>query len=273
MLKDDGLLRLNGCGHEKPGGDYGFDARLRPERPHVVLQLTINGLGWHERRGTGRTTLRFGHVFFETIPGPFHYGSDDDEYELVFLSLTGKLADRLVSHVARTFGPCFAISEPGGLAADMIALVREYRSGGLRGDAFAVSARLYGIVTAALSRADAARRAGADGDPLVADARRLIERHVVTHGFGVAELAESLGVSREHLTRTFSRRTGTTPAEAITLSRLRLAASLLRSTERSVAEIAERSGFAGANYLCRRFRQRVGVTPADFRRRRWLAGP
>ncbi|MEM7808852.1 MAG: AraC family transcriptional regulator [Planctomycetota bacterium] len=273
MPSGTGLVEFNGVGHEVRDGRYGFDVRRRRDRPHVVLQFTLDGVGWHEGETTGRTLLPFGHVFLERFPGRFSYGTEGQHYELIFLSLRGPVAEALADQAAQTFGPCFAVAEPAGLAADLQALNREARTGPLKGDPFALSSRLYAIVAGALSKADAARRAGAEGDPLVGDTRRLIDRHAGTRDFSVAALAERLGVSREHLTRTFSRRTGTTPADAIAQTRLRLAASLLRSTDRSLDDIARRSGFAGANYLCRQFRKKVGVTPTDFRQRRWLAGP
>ncbi len=43
---------------------------------------------------------------------------------------------------------------------------------------------------------------------------------------------------------------------------------LLRTSELNIGAIAERSGFASANYLIRRFRAAEGITPARWRQRR-----
>ena len=266
-------LRLNGSGHEVQGPDYGYDVRRRHERPHVVLQLTLAGRGYHEDDEGVRRSLPPGHAFLERFPGPFRYGAEGDRYELVFLSAAGVVAEAMASHAHATFGPAFEVADAAGLSAAMLALHADRVDAALPADEHAVSARVYGLFARALSGAAAVRRAGAGEDPVIADAMRLIAEHAADRSLSVARLAERLSVSREHLARTFARRTGTSPADAIAVARLRLAASLLRATDDKLDVVARKSGFAGANYLCRVFRRRVGVTPAAFRRRPWLAGP
>jgi AraC-like DNA-binding protein len=266
------LIHLQGGKQEVQGESYGFDASRRPDRPHVVLQMTLDGVAWHER--DGRTTLLpYGWVFLEEIPGPFRYGCQESPYALVFLSMQGELAKAFAEEAQAMYGSCFRLHEPAELAADLLALVTDAEHGRLKDDPYATSGRLYDIMTRTFSLADAAKRAGAEDDPLVARGRQLIEQQAARSDFGIAELASTLRVSREHLTRTFSRLTSTTPTELLAVTRLRLAATLLRSTDRPLEDIARRSGFSGSNYLCRQFRKKVGVTPGEFRRRRWITGP
>lgn len=49
--------------------------------------------------------------------------------------------------------------------------------------------------------------------------------------------------------------------------RLKQAAKLLTSTEKTVARIAEETGFESATYFCRRFKALYGMTPKDYRNR------
>jgi AraC-like DNA-binding protein len=85
---------------------------------------------------------------------------------------------------------------------------------------------------------------------------------------GVAELAERVGVSPEHLARLFRKELGTSPLQAITERRIQLACRLLRSTVLSLAEIAVRCGYADAGALGEAFRARVGMPPGQYRAQR-----
>ncbi len=271
MSFDATLLRLNGGGCEQRRHGYFFDARLRTERPHVVLQLTLAGCGFYEH-DDGRHILPVGHAFFAELPGPFNYGIEGDRYDLVFISLAGAVAWQMLRHVRATFGSTFAINDAQSLGGDLRQFL-ERRGDDGRAASYETSAELYGLLMRAFAGAAAARMASGGSDPLVNDATGLVSIHAGDRDFTVAGLAAMLGVSREHLTRTLVRRTGQSPADAIVQARLRLAASHLRNGDDKLQVVARQSGFAGANYLCRIFRKHVGVTPAEFRKRPWLAGP
>jgi AraC family transcriptional regulator len=82
----------------------------------------------------------------------------------------------------------------------------------------------------------------------------------------IADLSRFLGVHRTHLTRTFLRAHGCTPAEFSRLHRLRKAAELLSSTRAPIAEIALTSGFTDQSHFTKHFRRMWSVTPGQFRR-------
>ena len=80
------------------------------------------------------------------------------------------------------------------------------------------------------------------------------------------DLARSAGVSRNTLLRSFGTYYGVSPMQYLLAVRIREAQRLLRDTELSVTEVASRCGFSDGNYFCRRFAQRVGVSPGRYRR-------
>ena len=47
--------------------------------------------------------------------------------------------------------------------------------------------------------------------------------------------------------------------------RLSLAKNLLRKTDMSIVEIAERSGFSYSSYFVRLFKKKTGITPQQYR--------
>jgi AraC-like DNA-binding protein len=82
----------------------------------------------------------------------------------------------------------------------------------------------------------------------------------------VDELAGAAGLSRAHFSREFRRAFGESPHAYLLTRRLERAAALLRSTDRSVADICFLVGLTSVGSFTTTFRRHVGVTPTDYRR-------
>ena len=63
------------------------------------------------------------------------------------------------------------------------------------------------------------------------------------------------------------------PMEDLIRKRIRHAAILLSDTRKSIAEIAEESGFEDLQYFYRAFKKRIGSTPRNLRKRNSTASP
>jgi AraC-like DNA-binding protein len=91
-----------------------------------------------------------------------------------------------------------------------------------------------------------------------------ITRHV-TERISVAAAARLAGMSAPRFMKTFKQVAGTTLVAYLNHARLAAAARLLRESDRTVAEIANATGFADQSYFDRRFKRAFGTTPKDFR--------
>jgi AraC family transcriptional regulator, transcriptional activator FtrA len=83
----------------------------------------------------------------------------------------------------------------------------------------------------------------------------------------VEQLASQAHVSKRTLTRRFADTTGTSPLQWLTDLRVRHAKDLLETTALSVEEIAGLCGFGSAPTLRHHFRERVKLSPNDYRLR------
>jgi AraC-like DNA-binding protein len=83
----------------------------------------------------------------------------------------------------------------------------------------------------------------------------------------LADLSEEADVSAGHLLRTFRSTFGETPHEFLTRLRLDRAKHLLTVSGRPVTDICFEVGFQSLGSFSTLFRRRVGVSPAEFRRR------
>lgn len=86
---------------------------------------------------------------------------------------------------------------------------------------------------------------------------------------GLAEIAASLQISREHLARVFKHETGQTVFQHLQHLRLEHAKTLLLSSERSMADIAAVAGYSSLALFSRGFKRSVGVSPLRYRQQRW----
>ena len=83
--------------------------------------------------------------------------------------------------------------------------------------------------------------------------------------FSIDTLADTLSVSGSYLRREFSRAYGKSPISFLRELRTGNAKGLLQSSELSIAEIAEQSGFSSASYFIQVFHKTVGCSPAKYR--------
>jgi AraC-like DNA-binding protein len=82
---------------------------------------------------------------------------------------------------------------------------------------------------------------------------------------GVAELADAAGLSRAHFSREFRRVFGESPHGYLLTRRLERAAALLRTTDRSVADICFSVGLQSVGSFTTSFTRTYGVSPTAYR--------
>ncbi len=80
-----------------------------------------------------------------------------------------------------------------------------------------------------------------------------------------AEVAKHCNVSYNHFSYLFKNAIGKSFVEYVTFLRLREAEKLLLSTDKSITEIANMSGFSTSSYFISNFRKHKGLTPRQFR--------
>lgn len=259
------LIWFGGAGHEvRTGPDYFFDCRKRFDEPHVVMQLTLSGRGIYENTRGVRTPLPPGSAFVDSIPGKFCYGYPDgaiEPYELVYVSMVGPVAQEWRNRLRGEFGNVLHFGPENPIAPQILSLVHQHTEGTL-GDRYLVSAQLYQLLMSVLSWLKQARM---HTTPFMQRALAMIAEHGHLAAFQIDRLSAQLDCSREHLSRQFRVATGVSPSDYLIQHRLRLAARELRASGDKLELVARRTGFSSANYLCRAFRQRFGITPAQFR--------
>jgi AraC family transcriptional activator FtrA len=92
-------------------------------------------------------------------------------------------------------------------------------------------------------------------------------RRSLAEPLSISMLAQMAAMSERTFMRRFRAGTGMSPGDWITLQRVDRARELLESTQLSIDQIAAHTGLGTATTLRHHFRRKVGVSPAEYRRR------
>ncbi len=92
-------------------------------------------------------------------------------------------------------------------------------------------------------------------------------RQHLDQAHSVATIAARVNMSERTFLRKFQAATGTSPGQWLAQARIEHACQLLEQTGAGIDEVARRSGFGTATTLRHHFRQRLGTSPASYRRR------
>lgn len=229
--------------------------------PHLILagKGTLRCLGQEHRIGAG-------HMFW-LLPG-FHYEyfeDPNDPWQYVWLHLEGEGAVDFAVGCGFDGNRAVRFVENADELAGMMF--------GLRDALAPPEANPYQIISMLF---DFARACG--GSPDVGDEEEdaygvLVKRASMTidsnlHApLNVTELAKVLQVGRTKLFLAFREKLGITPVVYLRQKRVERVKELLRSSDRTLEDIAQATGFTNAKYLMKTFREVEGMTAGEWRKK------
>lgn len=94
---------------------------------------------------------------------------------------------------------------------------------------------------------------------------KAMEKHMSNTNLKIEDLGDEVGLSRVQLYRKVKALTGMTPIELLRETRLKQAMTLLKTTDKTVSEIANEVGFATPGYFSSCFKKQYDKYPTDVR--------
>ncbi len=82
---------------------------------------------------------------------------------------------------------------------------------------------------------------------------------------GLPEIADEVGLNPEYFSRLFKAETGVNFSLFLNNYRLDRAEELLKNTDKKLYEIAEETGFSSLSYFSRKFKEKFGITPFEYK--------
>ena len=98
--------------------------------------------------------------------------------------------------------------------------------------------------------------------------KALIDAKMGDYGLNVEDLGKEMGLSRVQLYRKIKSLTNYSPNELLRIARLKKAASLLASSDMTVAEIGYEVGFSSPSYFAKCYKEQFGESPTDLLKRK-----
>lgn len=265
-------VKMIGCRH------YTFaHPPLMPHRHPGIFEILVLAKGYQSYQVDKKIHRLKGGDVFVTQPGQIHGTAfnAEDKGRLYWMELRrvkprGVLPGLSVSQSREVMGRLAAIApQPfaGGEALipifDQMIKACALPSSGLR--AARLTSLFLQLILDLLELVDAAPRKKVKRS--IQAALHLIENRLVSPP-STESLAKSAGVSLSTFNAVFKQATGVPPAEYISRRRVEEAGELLRTTQRSVTEVAHALGFESSQHFATVFKRFTGVSPMLFRRQR-----
>lgn len=237
----------------------------RSGAPSVILLLTLSGEGKlcyqnkDYRLTQGTALLIDGRL-------PHEYHAVDDGWAFKYLHFQGATSEAYLTYIQNRFGPVLRLSQ--GVCREieerLDAILLQTEVSGTP-DYAAVSADIYGILTAILSR-----RNTEDSQSRSAPAIRQAVAYIAenySRNISTQDIADAVYLSRSYMSELFVKTYGMAPHEYLTMYRLTRVKESLLETSASLSEIAEMTGFRDIFTLSRVFKQKYGVSPSAYRKK------
>ncbi len=240
------------AGHQEPG-------LLRILNLYAVVSV-IEGQGVFQSPSTGTIELVSGDAVLLFPMEPSMYYDDGRSWSTRWIVWNGADADNLVA--ANCFSPAVPFVQGGlGVIASAYRRIEELLK---REDTAAIMERRNIMHELLLELYRLQSASGSDASRAMLDQVNTFMADHLHRAFSIEEMARYCGLSESHFRRLFKAATGASPVEFITSRRITAAKELLKR-DVPVKEIAEQLAFRSEFYFRRVFREKVGVTPGQYR--------
>ena len=247
---------------------YRHSVAQRSQR-QAVVQITLAGAGAiFDQHGAIIQRCAVGQaLIFLTGEHPLIYGYPTDvtagqpHWDFVYANFDGAIAHLIIADLVAANGHVLNMPADHAVVSELLALIPN-KDEAHRHVSAAGNARLSFDVLSALVELNATEPN--EEQRLLEQAQIYLQRHL-DKSIGIHDVAQHCQVSREHLSRCFTRLLGEGPAAWLRRQRLNRAERLLLTSDQSIAAIATQCGFASASHFARSFRQHSGCEPRRFR--------
>jgi len=114
-------------------------------------------------------------------------------------------------------------------------------------------------------------------DPNYNDSERIVQKiqiFIQSHyeqDISLQSLADDLYLSKNYVSAVFKQKTGTNYHDYLTNVRMERSKERLRTTEKSIGQIAMEVGYKNTSHFCKVFKQDVGISPSEYRQRKYVS--
>lgn len=261
--QDSGELSLCHCGYSICEAGHSFGPAVRP---NYILHYVLDG------RGTYRIGARTYHLekeqgfLIEPNVMTFYQADAQQPWTYLWIGFQGTRADQLMREIGLSYrAPTFS----SGCGAELLQIVQQILQSD-RADVeqqLFLQAQMYTFFSH-IAHSVFIRNGGFQMDKQNYYVQAAVE-YIQTNyarSIKVRDIAEYVGVSRSYLTTLFQSILHTSPNAYLTNFRLSRAKEQLTLTNFPIGIVADMCGYQDSLVFSKAFKQRVGMTPSQYRR-------
>lgn len=231
--------------------------------PHAIFQYTVRGEGRLDYRGkTYRLTPGTAFFVHNTDPDLSYYNvpNGEEDWEILWCNVTP--GETLAAELIERHGPVYYMPPDSWFIGQLRQHLLSSRD--FLQQSLAESLRLMAglLIELADCSADVSPKAN-PGQMMQAFCEFVHSQ--IGRPITVADAADHLDVSREHLTRMCQEQLQVSPGAYINDVKMRQATAMLRNPQNSIKQVAHSLGYDHASHFSRVFRRLVGVSPREYR--------
>ncbi len=258
----DVIDQVSACGWHDCGDKYSIRRQHEKElmRHHFLLIYTLNGCGEAIVEGEKYHLTAKTLMIFPKSSRHSYKTQQDGRWIFYWMHIGGAHCSALLEYLMWEHGRCIMLSCEEKIRQHMEALI----DSALRHEAYdlfaakVVSNMLFDIIETAHSPNYTKRAPRSVAHRIV----EIIERD---DSLSIAQIAQRLYLSPEHIIRTFKKEIGITPHQYIRQLRLERACIYLKESDMSVAQIAAAAGYCSVSSFIVQFKRVYGITPKAYR--------
>ncbi|NQZ59118.1 MAG: helix-turn-helix transcriptional regulator [Lentisphaeraceae bacterium] len=237
----------------------------RRKASFCAFQFTLSGQGYFSFEGKRQLVPAGKGFFFNTCDHGWEYGYPEESreaWEFMYLEFSGDAMIALQREMTQRHGFIFDLS----LDSPFIMQLQQYRRSSWTSETISAgqsAAIVYALINELYRQLDANTN-GAE-NALISKAASLVSNHL-ERSLSAEDLAQQLGVSREHMSRVFRQLLNMSPLHYIRQQKIDYACRLLETSKMNIKEIAARCGFSSDIVFNNSFKKEKNITPGRYRR-------
>ena len=255
------------AGENHNSDSYRNAGATRDDAAHFVFKYTLEGEGAVSDQH-GEHLVPEGSALLCQVNDPdicyYYRPGETRTWRFVYITFAGTAATQWASDLARRHGPVHELPISSDIIQRLLTFANTDHQQRLVGPSW--GSELASSLLISLERANETSTEESASSYLVRRLQELVSENI-EDDLNVKELAAMTGVSREHMSRVFSKHYGTTPHRYILQERMKYAGYLLRHSGKSVKEVAYGLGFESPTHFARTFKRVMHSTPMEFRLR------
>ncbi|WP_186763902.1 AraC family transcriptional regulator [Planomicrobium sp. CPCC 101079] len=236
----------------------------REQLNSYLIAVTLSGTGFLKFKGKQYKLEADQAFFIHCMDYQYYETGEHNLWEFGWVHLNGATISGYYHYFQLSESPVITLKNPERAKSSLQQLIQLHREYTPHSEPLS-SKIIVDLLTECLYSANSSQAVGDFIPDTIKAIMRYLEQHF-NEPVSLEHLAKQFNISKYHLAREFKKYAGLTPNEFLISYRITYAKNLLKYSDESIADIAEKVGVLNVSHFINLFRERVGTTPLAYRK-------